>query len=43
MFDAVSWAAAEGHMTGYPDGTFRINTNIRRDQAANALFSPYGP
>jgi hypothetical protein len=43
VFDAVSWAAGEGHMTGYADNTFKTGRNITRVQVANALLSLYGP
>jgi hypothetical protein len=50
--DAVQWAAEQGYMTGYPDGTFRANASISRGQIARLLFRlegeppgdpPYGP
>ncbi len=30
--DALSWAAAEGIVTGYPDGTFRGGDSVSRAQ-----------
>jgi hypothetical protein len=32
---AINWAAATGVVTGYPDGTFRPNAPVRRDQFAS--------
>jgi hypothetical protein len=43
IFDAVSWAVGEGHMTGYSDGTFKGGLAIRRDQVARAFYRIYGP
>lgn len=36
--DAVSWAAENGIVTGYPDGTFQPNTPITREQFATILY-----
>ncbi len=39
---AVDWAMDEGVVTGYPDGTFRPNDPLTREQAAAILFR-YAP
>ena len=40
--DGICWLVNNGHATGYPDSTFRPNTNITRGQTANTLFSIHG-
>ena len=40
--DGICWLVNNGHATGYPDKTFRPNTNITRGQTANTLFSIHG-
>lgn len=37
-FSAVNWAASIGVTTGYPNGTFRPNNNITREELATMLF-----
>ncbi len=36
--DAVHWAAEAGIVTGYPDGSFRADKNISREQIAAMLY-----
>lgn len=36
--DAVAWARSEGILTGYPDGTFRPNAAVTRQQLAVFLY-----
>jgi trypsin len=36
--EAVSWIAAEGHATGWPDGTFRPAETLTRAQATRMLY-----
>ena len=36
--DAVAWAQSKGIVTGYPDGSFRPQSNITREQLATILF-----
>lgn len=36
--DAVSWAAANGIVTGYPDGSYRPNNPITRQELAAILY-----
>ena len=36
--DAVAWAAESGVVTGFPDGTFRPDENITREQLAAILY-----
>ncbi len=35
---AIAWAAVQGVVTGYPDGTFRPDNEITREQLATILF-----
>ena len=35
---AAAWAVANGHISGYPDGTFRGNESITREQLAVILY-----
>ena len=35
--DPVAWAASNGIVSGYEDGTFRPNTNVSREQLATML------
>ncbi len=35
---AIAWAAEQGVVTGYPDGTFRPDNEITREQLATILF-----
>lgn len=37
-YDAVRWAAANGIVSGFGDGTFRPSYNITREQMAAMLF-----
>ena len=39
---AVRWITAEGHATGYPDGTYRPNNNITRAQTTRMLWNING-
>ena len=39
---AIAWAAEHGHMTGYPDNTFRGTRAISRAQAIVALWKAQG-
>lgn len=36
--DGVAWASANGVVTGYPDGSFRPNDTITREQMAAILY-----
>ena len=36
--DAISWAAENGIVAGYEDGTYRPNNNITREQVATILY-----
>ncbi|MCL1874588.1 MAG: S-layer homology domain-containing protein, partial [Clostridiales bacterium] len=36
--DAVAWAEAEGIVEGYPDGTFKPNQNVSRQELATVLL-----
>ncbi|NMA08767.1 MAG: polysaccharide deacetylase family protein [Clostridiales bacterium] len=37
--DAVAWAAAEGLVSGFPDGTFRPDARLTRDQLTVILYN----
>ena len=37
--NAVLWASANGIVSGYPDGTFRPNENITREQVATIFYN----
>lgn len=36
--DAVNWAAVKGITAGYPDGTFKPNKNVTREELATILY-----
>ena len=38
FYDAITWLAAEGITTGYPDGTFRGTASVNRDAMAAFLY-----
>ena len=40
--DAVAWASEKGYVNGYPDGTFRPNDSLTREQAMKILFGYNG-
>ena len=37
--NAVNWAVSVGVVAGYPDGTFKPNQNVSREQFATVLYS----
>lgn len=41
--EGISWAAEQGYVTGYPDGTFRPEQSLTRGQLATILYRILGP
>ena len=38
----MAWASEKGYVNGYPDGTFRPNDSLTREQAMKILFGYNG-
>lgn len=42
FYDEIEWLATQGITTGYPDGTFRSNVQLNRQQVAAFLYRTAG-